>query len=241
MKITLVDSYEDLSELGSNKIVTVLTEKPDALLCLATGETPKGIYSRLHEHFNNNSHVFEKFRIIKLDEWCDITSDEEASCEYYVNKHIISPLKVNRDRYFTYESSLRSAYFSCSKIRDFLAEKGPIDFLLLGLGVNGHLGLIEPNRILLPHAHVVKLSVSSQHHKMLSTESIKPTHGITLGIAEIFEAKKVILIVSGNHKKHIVKKLLQGNVSTKLPASLLWLHHNSEIIVDKEIFYNAQT
>jgi glucosamine-6-phosphate isomerase len=233
MKLTVVENYDILSEIASKIIIETITNKPDSLLCLSTGNTPKRTYKNMQNEYEKKPHLFSKARLIKFDEWCDIPTTDECSCERYINKFIVEPLNIEQDRYFTYGSKLHNADSECLKINNYLTDNGPIDLILLGLGLNGHLGLIEPNMNLKQHAHVSKLSESTQKHAMLGARSIKPEFGITLGMSDIFNAKKAILLVEGRSKKEIVKTLLNGEITTQIPASLLCLHANVDFIIDR--------
>lgn len=231
MEITIAENYDELSEIASARIIKAITDKPDSLLCLSSGATPQQTYRNLHRNYE----LFRSIRLIKFDEWCDISLEDECTCETYLKKHILDPLNVHPQRFFTYGNQSKNSESECIKIDTYLVENGPIDLILLGLGLNGHLGLIEPNRSLKQHAHINILSETTKKHAMLETSMYKPEYGITLGIADIFSAKKVLLLVSGNQKKDIVRQVLEEKISTLVPASILWLHNNAEMIIDKDV------
>ena len=103
---------------------------------------------------------------------------------------------------------------------------------MLGLGVNGHLGFNEPGPHLHPYAHVARLSADSLRHAMLDQARTRPTHGLTLGMADLLQARQVLLLVSGAAKSGPLRKLLAGEITTDFPASLLWLHPNVTLLCD---------
>jgi galactosamine-6-phosphate isomerase len=111
-----------------------------------------------------------------------------------------------------------------------------MDICILGLGMNGHLALNEPGESLEAHVHISKLSGSSLTHSMIGEMKIKPSYGLTLGMADILQSTFILLIISGTKKKKITADLLDGKISTSLPASFLWLHPNVVCLVDKEAY-----
>jgi galactosamine-6-phosphate isomerase len=100
--------------------------------------------------------------------------------------------------------------------------------------MNGHIALNEPAEFLQAHCHVAELSPKTLQHPMAIGMEMKPTYGQTLGMADIMHAKHIVLIIHGEQKKAITKALLSGNISTSLPASLLWLHPNVTCLIEKE-------
>lgn len=235
MELTIVDNYEAMSDVASNIIIETITNKPDALLCLSTGDTPKQTYQNIRKEYVNNPHLFSSVRLIKFDEWCDIPATDESSCENYLYKHLVEPLKIGTERYFTYGNRFNDAEKECVRINTYLLNNGPIDLILLGLGLNGHIGLIEPNTNLKRYAHVSKLSKMTQQHAMFGDRIHRPEYGITLGMLDIFNAKRALMLVEGVSKKHIIKKVMNGNITTKIPASLLWLHSNVDLLIDRNV------
>uniref|UniRef100_UPI0035937362 6-phosphogluconolactonase n=1 Tax=Pricia sp. TaxID=2268138 RepID=UPI0035937362 len=109
---------------------------------------------------------------------------------------------------------------------------GPIDICILGLGKNGHIGFNEPAKTLTPFCHVAKLSEKSLQHSMANTMKPKPAYGLTLGMADILRSKKIILLLTGSDKQDIIFKLLSKEITTQLPASFLWLHHDVSCFID---------
>jgi galactosamine-6-phosphate isomerase len=148
--------------------------------------------------------------------------------------HLLQPPRVSEDRYFTFESNPADAKAECDKINNTLKTQGPIDVCVLGIGTNGHICFNEPAAALTAHAHVATLAKSSQSHSMVASSGTPPTSGLTIGMADIFQSKLILLLVSGASKREIVRKLLSQQVTTEVPASLLWLHPNAICLVDRD-------
>jgi galactosamine-6-phosphate isomerase len=223
--------YESLSRFAADLLIDRLRERPEALFCLATGGTPLLAYSLFAERCAAEPKLAERLRVIKLDEWGGMAMDDPASCEQHLRRTLIEPLGL-RDRYISFDSEAADPPVECARIASWLADHGPIDICVLGLGVNGHLGFNEPATILQPHAHVAQLSAESLGHTMLDRARSRPTHGLTLGMADILQARQVVLLVSGPTKRAPLQRLLGGQISTGFPASLVWLHSDVRLLCD---------
>ncbi|MGV7223425.1 MAG: galactosamine-6-phosphate isomerase [Nitrospinales bacterium] len=227
-------SYELMSLAATKLIMEELCRKSDLLICAASGNTPTLTYKLLCGKKQTQPKLFEKIRIIKLDEWNGMEIENPTTCEFYLQKNLIKPLEVSDDRYISFCSNSENPELECKIINKKLCDNGPIDLCVLGLGMNGHVGLNEPAEELKPYSHVVRLSVASQKHSMLKKLPVKPVYGLSLGIKEIFNAKRILLLISGQHKNSAMRRLFTKKISTQFPASLLWLHHNTVCLCDQE-------
>ena len=234
MEIIVTDSYEALSQQARDIILKQLALKNDSLICAATGSSPTRTYELLAEAFAKQPQLFSQIKVIKLDEWGNIPMEHPKTCESYLQQHVIPKLKIDDSRYISFLSNPDDPKAECNRIRYELEKQGPIDLCILGLGMNGHIALNEPAEFLQAHCHVAELSPKTLQHPMAIGMEMKPTYGLTLGMADIMHAKHIVLIIHGEQKKAITKALLSGNISTSLPASLLWLHPNVTCLIEKE-------
>lgn len=236
MEIRRFDSYKTLSREAASLVLNKIKHKNNSFLCAATGNSPTGTYSFLKQSFDQQPELFSSLRIIKLDEWGGVPMNDPGTCESYLQIHLTGPLKIERDRYISFNSNPENTVEECFRIQEKLNEYGPIDICILGLGMNGHLALNEPGELLDAHVHVAKLSESSLTHTMINDMKMKPSYGLTLGMADILQSAFVLIIISGAKKKRITADFLNGKISTKLPASFLWLHPNVVCLIDKEAY-----
>jgi galactosamine-6-phosphate isomerase len=174
-----------------------------------------------------------RVRWIKLDEWGGLAMDDPATCEFQLRRTLITPLGA-ADRYTAFESQPADRATECARIAGWIASNGPIDLCVLGLGMNGHLGFNEPADRLTPHAHIAKLTEASLTHAMLEQTTGRPTYGLTLGIADLLQAREVLLLVSGASKRSPLQRLLSGQIETQFPASFLHLHPRVTALVDAQ-------
>jgi galactosamine-6-phosphate isomerase len=235
VNIKVLKNFELMSQKAVAEIVKVIKKKPKAVISIATGATPARTYELLALEYQKDPSIFGQIYIVKLDEWGGVPLSDLATCETEIREKIIKPLHISEDRYITFDNNAELMEKSLADYQRRIDEIGPIDICILGLGRNGHLGLNDPDESLELEAHVADhLSEQTLHHAMTLKTTGHITLGLTLGLRSIFEAKKVLFLVNGAHKKDIFAKFKEQKISTKNPASLLWLHRNVLCLCDKE-------
>ena len=223
---------EEMSQKAGNSLLLDLKNKPNMLLCTATGNSPIGLYKTLVESYRESSQIFKELRIIKLDEWGGIPINEPESCETFIQHKILDPLNISRDRYISFDSDPSEPEKECIRIQNEILKKGPIDLCILGLGKNGHIGFNEPATTLEPYPHIAELSQESLQHNMTRNMVHLPTYGLTLGMSNILQSKKIILLLTGLGKTEVIEELMTKKITPQLPASFLWLHPEVTCYVD---------
>lgn len=231
MNVRYCEDYDSLSAQAGLLVVSEITKKKHLLLCAATGNSPIGLYQHLVRASAADTSLCAALRIIKLDEWVGIPENGPGSCERYLRTRLLDPLGIASERYIAFASMPLDPSEECRRIRSELERHGPIDLCILGLGANGHIGFNEPGPSLMPQCHVARLSEESRRHAMVQSLHPAPHFGLTLGMQEILAARRIVLLVAGDGKDQAVAGLLSGEVSTTLPASLLWLHQNVDCLI----------
>ena len=226
MLITRCNTLAELNELASETIIHELQQNPQSLVCAATGNSPTGVYQKLVEKKKNV--ILSGLRFIKLDEWYGLGINDEGSCEKYLHEHLFNPLGIPNKQYIAFDGKADNPGKELQNVDNYLDEHGPIDLCILGLGKNGHIAFNEPADILQPRAHMSPLSSTSLEHTMIKSTGEPIKYGMTLGMTDILQSKKIILLVNGTHKNAIMQKLMGRKISTQLPASFLWLHANAQ-------------
>lgn len=232
MNLVQCSNYMEMSRLAAAMVLEALSEKPDLLLCAATGSSPEGLYAELAKIAQTNKEAFSRMRVLKLDEWGGIPANHPVTCEYYLRSRLLDPLGITEKRYISFRSDPEYPDQECRRIRSLLDKEGPIDLCILGLGRNGHLGLNEPAQKLESYCHVSALSEESLRHPMIASLDNKPTYGLTLGMEEILSSGQIVMLVSGKGKIAVTRKFMEAIVSNRLPASHLWLHPRTDCLVD---------
>ncbi len=228
MHIQSFDTHEALSRWVAEEITAAVRKKPDLLLCAATGESPKRTYALFCAQASG---ISAALRVVQLDEWGGLPPGADASCEAYLRRHLIDPLGIPEDRFWTFPVHEGTPEEACLRLAGRIAREGPIDLCLLGLGRNGHIGFIEPAEKLPAGAHVASLAPASKGHTMVAGLATAPVFGLTLGLRQILQARRVVLLVSGPGKASVAGALRRAEVSSRLPASFLWLHPRVDCVV----------
>jgi galactosamine-6-phosphate isomerase len=223
--------HETMSRHAADWLADYIRRQPAALLCLAAGATPTRTYQLLAERHAAEPGMFARVRILKLDEWGDLAMADPATCERYLRDCLVDALGLG-NRYVGFDSSPADPEAECGRIADWLARNGPIDACILGLGVNGHIGFNEPAPSLRPHAHAARLADASLGHAMLGRAHGRPAYGLTLGMADLLHARECLLLVSGTTKREPLRRLVDGQITTEFPASLLALHQSVQLLCD---------
>ncbi len=234
VQVIVEEDYAAMSRRGATVAMEHLRGNPAALLCAASGSSPLGVYSELAKMYASDAQLFSALRVIKLDEWGPLTADDPASCEFYIRTKVCEPLGVDAGRYVTFRGDAADPEAECAAFARALRSAGPIDICVLGIGVNGHVGMNEPADWLLETAHVAELAKESQGHGMLANALTQPTYGMTLGMGDILRSRLVLLLVSGAKKREAMAEFMTRRITTRFPASLLWTHPNAYIIADRQ-------
>jgi galactosamine-6-phosphate isomerase len=233
MNVAVHSDYESLSQAAVAWLLERIDRRPDALVCLAAGSTPARTYALLAERGKREPARFAKLRFIKLDEWGGLGRSDEGSCEFQLRSQLVDPIG-GADRYVGFEGQAADPAADCRRVADWVAQHGPIDVCVLGLGLNGHLGFNEPAAALTPGAHVAQLTATSMGHAMVRDRTAAPTYGVTLGMADILQSREILLLVSGARKEAPLRSMLTGRITAEFPASFLGLHSRLHVLCDAD-------
>jgi glucosamine-6-phosphate isomerase len=239
MKQIIYSDYNELSVKTAGQIADIINKKPDSLLCFPAGETSVGTFQQLIELNKKGKVSFKKCRIVGLDEWANIGEMKSENCFSFLKKHFFDHIDYSPENLCFFNGESPDLEKECHKTDEFIKKYGPIDMILLGAGMNGHLGLNEPGTSFDLYSHIVNLDETTKTvGKKYFTGKVTLTKGITLGIKYIMEARVVILQLNGKRKAEVAKKLIEGKVSSVFPASALKDHLNSYLLLDKEAAIN---
>ena len=234
MRTIEAEDYEALSRRTADIIVAELKRKPDLLLCASAGSTPTGAYNRLAARHARQPGLFQRLRVLQIDEWGGLERGNPACCEMDLERKLLRPLRIGPNRHIGFVTDAADPEHECARIARWLEANGPIDLCILGLGTNGHVAMIEPAQTITPRSHVAKLAKSSLKHPLLIDMKPKPRYGLTLGLGDILRSRRIILLVNGAHKRASLARLLQPRITTRFPASFLWLHPAVTVLYDRD-------
>ena len=238
MKVILCENYEEMSAKAANIFAAQLTLKPDSILGLATGSTPVGMYKKLIEKNEAGEIDFSAVKTFNLDEYYPIKRDNSQSYFTFMNENLFSHINIDMANTHVPNGETDDAEAECKEYEKKLAAAGGVDLQVLGIGQNGHIAFNEPDDALFSYTHVTDLTKSTieANSRFFDSEKDVPTQAITMGMASIMSAKKIVLLANGANKKDAVKALLDDKITTSVPATLLKIHPDVILICDKEAY-----
>lgn len=240
MKIIVCENYEEISKKGAEIIAAEIKANPKAVLGLATGNTPIGIYKYLVEDYKAGRLDFSEVSSYNLDEYLPIKAADKNSYATFMHENLwdLVNMKPENCHIPNGEIDPAEAEAVCVAYDKAVEEAGGIDLQLLGIGRNGHIGFNEPAEALemVTHATALTDSTMAANGSLFDDPADMPRHALTMGMGGIFAAKKVLLVASGKNKHEAVRVLLGDKLTTACPASLLKLHQNLILVCDKEAY-----
>ncbi|MEO5582935.1 MAG: glucosamine-6-phosphate deaminase [Saprospiraceae bacterium] len=236
MKVIIFEDYDQLSEHAANEIIEVIQNKKDSLICFASGDSPKLTCELFAQKVKNATMDISRCSFIELDEWIGLAPEMKGSCHYDFMNRLVKPLTLQPGQYLVFDGLAEDLTLECELMDSYIEDKGGrIDIMIVGLGMNGHIGFNEPETDFGLKSHVIKLDQSTiEVGQKYFDQSVSLTKGITLGLAYLIEAKKVLLLANGTRKSKVIQETVEGSITTSFPASILQIHPEGFILVDKE-------
>ena len=222
MQMTVFDSSRALAERSANLMMDAISLKPDALCCFAAGFTQNETYARFAALITQRRVPVDRLRVIGLDEWVSLNGCDAGSCRAYIDEHIVRPLGLQKDQLLMFFDGKMDLDEQCARADKLLDEQGPIDLVVLGIGLNGHLGFNEPGTDPLARSHAPILTQSSvSAGRKYFPEERELCQGLTLGLRDLFLAHTILVQAVGAQKAPVVRKLKAGAPDPCCPATLL--------------------
>jgi len=236
MNKIICENYDKMSKMAAQIVSDQIKSKPDSVLGLATGSTPIGMYKELVRMFQAGELDFAKVITFNLDEYYRIEKNNQQSYHYFMNEHLFKHININPENTHIPDGNTESVEKECKNYDNMIKKAGGIDLQVLGLGINGHIGFNEPDSELIAYTHLTPLKQKTIQANSRFFNSIDevPKHAITMGMANILQAKKILLLISGKNKAEIAHKIFNGKITTNIPASFLQLHPDTTVIMDRE-------
>ncbi len=235
MTIYKAKDYQDMSRKAANIISAQIIMKPDCVLGLATGSSPVGLYQQLIKWYEKGDLDFSKVTTINLDEYVGLSPTNTQSYRYFMDENLFKHVNIDKSRTFVPNGLELDADKACNDYNHIIAQSGGIDMQLLGLGNNGHIGFNEPGSAFECETHCIHLTPSTieANRRFFNSEQDVPRMAYTMGIKNIMQARKILVIVSGEAKAKALKEALYGPVTPFMPASVLQLHTDVTIVADE--------
>jgi glucosamine-6-phosphate isomerase len=235
MKIIIANTYEDMSKQVARDLIETMRLFDEPLFCPASGSTPVGLYKELVNLYEQQKFDSSKWSFVMLDEWAGMDGNKEGSCKHSLDEQLFNPLKTAADKICFFNGKAENLSKECDRVEAFIQQHGSIDVAVLGLGMNGHVGMNEPYTPSSLRSHIAKLDPMTQQVGQKYFRERQNLHeGVTLGLATLLESKHIFLLVNGKRKAEIVKKVIEGNITEEIPATILRKHTGLKIYLDVE-------
>lgn len=235
MQIYRAKDYEDMSKKAANIIASQVVSKPDCVLGLATGSTPIGAYKNLVEKYEQGDLDFSQVTTVNLDEYKGLPRENDQSYYYFMHDNLFDHVNVKPENTHLPDGTKEDANEECARYEELIRSLGGQDLQLLGLGHNGHIGFNEPDTVFEKTTHCVDLQESTieANKRFFASADDVPKQAYTMGIGTIMQAKKILVVVSGEDKADTVAKAFFGPVTPEVPASILQFHKDVILVADE--------
>lgn len=233
MILHIFNNAEEIGRAVANLIIEQVNEKPDSVLGFATGASPVPTYKSLIKAYNKGKVSFKDITTFNLDEYCDLPKDDKNSYYTFMHENLFNHIDVKEENVNFLNGNAEDTDAECVRYDDLLTEN-KIDIQLLGVGRNGHIGFNEPSNKFTKGSFKVRLSQSTiDANSIYFDENPMPHYALTMGTVSIMKSKQIILIATGRGKADAIDGLVNGDITPSCPASVLQLHPNVHIFLDK--------
>lgn len=236
MKIMYTDTYANMSRRAANIISAQIILHPKTVLGLPTGTTPIGAYRQLIEWYKKGDLDFSQVTTFNLDEYLGLDGSHPQSYRYFMDNQLFDHVNIRKGNTHVPDGTAADPEAECELYEQAIKEAGGIDLQVLGIGNNGHIGFNEPGAAYEKTTNVTELTESTieANSRLFASKEEVPTKALTMGMKTIMHARRILLLVSGQHKLNILNAALHGPITPEVPASLLQLHPDLTVIVSTE-------
>jgi len=235
MEIIIKDSYESISKAAAQVIADLVHNKPDAVLGLATGSTPLGLYKELIRMHNEDGLDFSKVTTFNLDEYVGLTPDHDQSYHYFMHENLFKHINVQPQNVYIPSGTTDDFWAYCEWYEEKIEQAGGIDLQVLGIGSDGHIAFNEPGSSLASRTRIKTLAKQTidDNARFFKNKEDVPIYAITMGVGTILEAEVCLLLANGEGKADAIADAIEGPVSSACTASALQLHPHVMYFIDE--------
>ena len=235
MKVFIEDTYEAMSSRAAADLLLLLQTIDKPLICVASGASTAGLYKGLVHLVKEAALNTSAWNFVSLDEWIGMDGTDEGSCRNQLDQQLFHPLSIPEQRICFFGGKAEDTESECAKIEAFIQQFKQIDVAILGIGVNGHIGMNEPGTSAVLRSHIAAIHVSTQQiGQRFFKEPRQLDAGLTLGIATLLDANHIMLLASGESKAKSVYGMINEPQSEEMPATIIRDHKNLVVYLEKE-------
>lgn len=236
MEIFIADDYEGMSKAAAATVAKVLNSKPNAVLGLATGSTPVGLYRELARMHAEEGLDFSKVRTFNLDEYVGLPASHPQSYHYFMKENLFNHVNIRAENIHIPSGTTDNYEAFSAWYERRIEEVGGIDLQVLGVGSDGHIGFNEPTSSLSSRTRLKTLAKPTidDNARFFEKREEVPIYAITMGVGTILEARQILLVANGTNKADAVAAMVEGPVTSMITASALQLHPRTEVFLDRQ-------
>jgi galactosamine-6-phosphate isomerase len=235
MQRIVESTYEAMAERAATDLLQLVQGVQAPLICPTSGSTPAALYSALVKLLQKEKVDYSHWHFVGLDEWAGMNGKDRGSCRQFVDETLFQPLGIREEQICFFDGRAAIPEKECTRVEAFIQQHGGITIAIVGLGLNGHVGMNEPGTPATLRAHVSQLAEETQAVGQKYFDSAKDlSKGLTLGLANLLEAKHLFLVANGTKKAEIIKKIDLEAPNEALPATLLKNHPGFRMYIDAD-------
>ena len=236
MEILVQENAEQMSKVAARLVARVLNAKPNAVLGLATGSTPLGLYRELVRMHKDEGLDFSQVTTFNLDEYVGLNQNHNQSYHYFMHENLFKHINIPKQNIHIPSGTTENYEAFCAWYENRIEECGGIDLQILGIGSDGHIAFNEPTSSLGSRTRIKTLAKQTieDNARFFNSPQEVPIYAITMGVGTIMEARKLILLANGKSKAAAIAAAIEGPVTSMITASALQFHHDAVCVLDKE-------
>jgi glucosamine-6-phosphate deaminase len=236
MEVVIRQNYNEMSKLAAQMVAELLNTKPNAVLGMATGSTPLGLYQELVRMYERGQLDFSRVMMFNLDEYVGLPGNHPQSYAYFMQENFFKHVNVQPQNINVPSGTTSNYPAFCDWYEKRIAECGGIDLQILGIGSDGHIAFNEPTSSLSSRTRLKTLSKQTidDNARFFEHREDVPVYAITMGVGTILEARQLLLVASGKSKARAIAQAVEGPVTSMVTASALQLHRDATVFADED-------
>ena len=235
MEIVILPDPGAVARFGAAVLADVVRRDPDAVLGLATGSSPLGIYAELAALVAAGELDCSRASGFALDEYVGIPEDHPQSYASVIRTEVVEPLRMDPARVHVPDGRAADIPAACAAYEATIRDAGGVAVQILGIGANGHIGFNEPTSSFASRTRIKTLAprTRADNARFFDDPEDVPTHCLTQGLGTIMDARRLLLVAQGEAKADAIAATVEGPVSAMAPGSILQHHPSVTVVVDE--------
>ena len=236
MEVIIKPNYEEMSRAAAQVVKNVVNAKPNAVIGLATGSTPIGLYQELARMHREEGLDFSLVTTFNLDEYVGLPGDHPQSYRRFMNENLFDHINIQKHNTYVPSGTTENYHAFCEWYEERIDECGGIDVQVLGIGSDGHIGFNEPTSSLASRTRLKTLAepTINDNARFFEKKEDVPIYAITMGVGTIMEARQTLMVANGQSKAEAIAACIEGPVTSMYTASVLQLHPRTKVFLDEE-------